>query len=140
MVSALFGADEEVGEDRVRGTGLVRKDFLVEEATPEALAGSCCTWRSRAPAEEPRAPRLDLQAAGELLDRLLLEASPARAGACLVLALMLLRKRRLALVAERGGTLVVRRPKEETTFEVPAPTLTEAEQVELEQEIARLFE
>jgi hypothetical protein len=145
MVSALFGADEEVGEDRVRGSALARKDFLTEEATPEALAGAFCVWRSRAPSEEAKAPRLDLEAAGELLDRLLLErsspgGSTARDGACLTLALLLARKRRLTIVSEREGALVVRRPKEERTFEVPAPTLTEAEEVELEQELARLFE
>jgi hypothetical protein len=139
VVTALYGAEQEVGEDRVRGSGLVRKDFLEEEATPEALAGAYCVWRSRAPAEEARAPRLDLAAASDLLDRLLAEASPARAGACLMLALLLVQKRRLSIVAEKEGALVVRRPKEEATFEVPAPVLTEAEEVELEQELSRLF-
>ena len=139
VVTALYGADEEVGEDRVRGSGLVRKDFFEEEATPEALAGAFCVWRSRAPAEEARAPRLDLTAAGELLDRLLAEGAPSRAGACLTLALLLVQKRRLTLVAEKEGVLVVRRPKETSTFEVPAPPLTEAEEVALEQELARLF-
>jgi hypothetical protein len=140
VVTALYGADEEAGEDRVRGTGLVRKDFLAEEATPQALEGAYCVWRSLAPADEPRAPRLDLAAASELLDRLLAEGAPERAGACLTLALLLIRKRRLALVSERAGVLVVRRPKEQATFDVPAPTLSEAEEVALEQELARLFE
>jgi hypothetical protein len=145
VVTALYAAegsadDDDVGEDRVRGTGLVRKDFLAEEATPQALEGAYCVWRSKAPEEAPRPPRLDLAAAGELLDRLVADGAPARAGACLALALLLVRKRRLAIVSERDGVLVVRKPKEEATFEVPAPVLTEAEEVELERELARLFE
>jgi hypothetical protein len=145
VVTALFAAgaeaqDEDVPEDRVRGAGFVRKDFLAEEATPQALEGAFCVWRSKAPEEAPRAPRLDLAAAQDLLDRLLADGAPERAGACLALALLLVRKRRLAIVSEREGVLVVRRPRETETFEVPAPRLSEAEELELERELSRLFE
>ena len=48
--------------------------------------------------------------------------------------------RRLTLVEQRESSLVARWPKEESTFEVPAPILTEAETESLQQELLRLFE
>ena len=51
VVTALFGADEEISEDKVRGAGFVRKDFLVDDAPPEALdaaiADAYCVWRTK---------------------------------------------------------------------------------------------
>jgi hypothetical protein len=141
VVAALFGEAEETGEDRVRGTGLVRRDWLPEEATPERLAGAYCVWRTRTPppqvAEERR---LDLEMARELLQRLLDEGDASRAPACLALALLLARKRRLNVVAQEPGRLVARWPRETATFEVPAPELTEADAEALEQELRRLFD
>lgn len=141
VVTALFGEEEEVGEDKVRGAGFVRRDYRVEEATPERLAGAYCTWRTRTPPEKPAAQRpLDLSMAREFLQRLLDEADPARAPVGLALALLLMRKRRLNLMRQGDGWLEVRWPNEREVFRVPAPDLTEADTEALEQEIQRLFD
>jgi hypothetical protein len=142
IVTALFGEEEEpAGEDRVRGSGFARRDYLAEEATPERLAGAFCVWRTRTPPARPAAERrLDMGMAREFLQRLLAEAREDRAAVCLALALLLLRKRRLHLVAERAGTLEVRWPRETATFSVPAPVLTEADAERLQQELLRLFD
>jgi hypothetical protein len=145
VVTALFdvkgAGEEDVTDDKVKGTGLARKDFLPEAATPEALAGAFCVWRGKTPPENPtKTLRLDLAMARDLLERLLAQDDPSRGPALLTLALLLIRKRRLALVAEREGRLTCRWPKETSTFDVPAPTITEAEEATLEQELLRLFE
>lgn len=145
IVTALFdvkgGAEDEVSDDKVKGTGLVRKDFLVEAATAEAIAHAFCVWRTKTPPENPsKELRLDLEMARNLLERLLAEEDATRAPAVLTLSLLLIRKRRLHLVSEKEGRLTVRWPKETSTFEVPAPTITEADEATLEQELTRLFE
>src|SRR5262245_16941251 len=90
VVTALFGVDEEVGEDKVKGAGFVRKDFLAEAATPEALAGAFCVWRTKTPPEDPkRPPRLDVGMAREMLERLVAQADPARAAVAMTLAYLL---------------------------------------------------
>ena len=58
----------------------------------------------------------------------------------LALALLLMRKRRLALVTEGPGFLEARWPRETASFRLPAPELTEADAATLEQEIQRLFD
>lgn len=140
VVTALFGEEEEASEDKVRGSGFARRDFLREEATPERLAGAYGVWRTRTPPEKPVSQRpLDLDMAREFLERLLRENDPARAGVAMALALLLARKRRLILVEQQETSLRVHWPKEETVFEVPAPVLTEAEAEQLQQELLRLF-
>jgi hypothetical protein len=141
VVTALFGEEEEAGEDKVRGTGFSRRDFLEEEATPERLEGAYCSWRTRTPSEQPDdARRLDLDMAREFLERLREEDDAQRRPVALALALILVRKRRLRLVAERGEELEVAWPREKATFRVPAPELTEADAEALEQELQRLFD
>jgi hypothetical protein len=141
VVTALFGEEREASEDKVRGTGFVRRDFLRAEATPERLQGAYCVWHTRtAPAVPAHKKPLDLDLAREMLERLLRDADPAKAGVAMALALVLARKRRLTLLEQRPDSLLVRWPKEEASFEVPAPVLTEAETEQLEQELLRLFE
>lgn len=141
IVAALFGEEEETSEDKVKGGGFVRRDFLPAEATPERLAGAYCVWRTRTPSAKPAHQRpLDLELAREFLERLLAEGADQRAGVAMALSLLLVRKRRLTLVEQRENALLVRWPKEEATFEVPAPTLTDAEAEGLQQELLRLFE
>ncbi len=140
VVTALFGTEEEVGEDRVRGTGFVRRDYLAAEATPEVLDGAYCVWRTRTPPASPDAERrLDLDMAREFLERLLADAEEERAPVAFALALILVRKRRLRLVSEGEGALEVAWPRTDATFHVPAPVLTEADTEALEQELRRLF-
>jgi hypothetical protein len=144
VLTALFGAEDDVSEDKVRGTGFVRRDYLVDEVAPEALEAAVrdafCTWRFRTPPATAQPPRLDLGMARSLLERMLAEGDPARAPVVLTLALLLVRKRQLALVAEREGSLVLRWPKTTETFTIAAPVVAEAEVEGLQQELGRLFE
>lgn len=145
ILAALFGEAEEVSEDKVRGAGLVRRDFLVDEVAPADLAraveGAFCTWRTRTPPESPsRQHRLDLGLARELLERMLASPDPERAPVQLTLALLLVRKRQLHLVAERDGALTLRWPKAEDTFTIPSVTVPEADEERLQVELRRLFE
>jgi hypothetical protein len=141
VVCALFGEEEETGEDRVKGTGFVRRDFLEEEATPERLADAYCVWRTRTPPEKPASQRpLDLGMAREFLQRLLDEDDESRAPVALALCLILLRKRRVRLVRQSDEWLEVAWPRERKSFRVPAPVLSEADTEALEQEIQRLFD
>jgi hypothetical protein len=145
ILAALFGEPEEVSEDRVRGPGLVRKDFLVEGNDPAALAAATASaysvWRTRTPPADPAAARrLDLGMARDLLERMVAEGDPARAPVMLTLALLLVRKRQARIVEEKDGLLVLQWPKAEGTFRIPSVVVTEAEEAALEQELARLFE
>ncbi len=145
ILAALFGEAEEVSEDKVRGTGLVRRDYLIEGVLPEDLAkaveGAYCTFRTRTPPADPRHERrLDLGMARELLERMLHEGDPARAPVVMTLALLLVRKRHLHLVSEKDGLLALRWPKGEGTFSIAAVVVTEAEEASLQQELQRLFE
>ena len=145
VVAALFGTDEEVSEDKVKGTGFVRKDFLVDGATPEALdaalGGAFCTWRTKVPSDTgPRTPRLDLGMARDLLERLVRESDPGRAGVAWTLSMLLVRKRQLQLLGEKDGLLTLRWPKSEETFTLASTVVPDAEIEQLEQELSRLFE
>ncbi|HVG93801.1 MAG TPA: hypothetical protein VND21_05105 [Planctomycetota bacterium] len=145
VLAALFGEAEEVSEDKVRGVGLVRKDYLVDEV-PEgdlarAVEGAYCTWRTRTPPENPsHQHRLDLGLARELLDRMRASPDPERAPVQLALALLLVRKRQLHLVSEQEGLLTLRWPKTDDTFTIPAVTVSDAEEAQIQLELQRLFE
>jgi hypothetical protein len=141
VVTALFGEEEEQGEDKVRGTGFQRRDYLAAEATPELLSGAFCVWRTKTPPEQPGARRrLDLDLARDFLLRLLDEGDASRAPVQMALALLLVRKRRLRLVGQGAGWLELAWPREASTFRIPAPTLAEADAEALEQELQRLFD
>jgi hypothetical protein len=140
IVTALFGDDEELGEDRVRGGTFVRRDFLAAEATEERLAGAFCSWHTRTPAAKAEPERrFDLGMATEFLRRLLAEGRDDRAPVCLTLALLLARKRRITIVDQDAESLTCRWPGEKETFPVPAPAIAEAEAETLQQEMMRLF-
>jgi hypothetical protein len=140
VVTALFGEEEEVGEDKVRGAGFVRRDYLAAEATPERLAGAFCLWRTKTPPATAERRRLDLDLAREFLERLIEEDDPARRPVALTLGLLLMRKRRLTLVSEGPEGLEVRWPRDTASFRLPAPDVTEADAEALDQEIQRLFD
>lgn len=140
IITALFGEEEELGEDRVRGSGFLRKDFLVSEATDALLAGAFCRWRTRtAPAQDEEEKRFDLGMAKEFLQRLLAEEREDRAPVCLTLALLLARKRKLAIEDQDAESLTCRWTGEKSTFVVPAPVISEADAEVLQQDIMRLF-
>lgn len=141
VVCALYGEEEETGEDKVKGTGFSRRDYLKTEATPERLEGAFCVWHTRTPPEKPASQQpLDLGMAREFLTRLVAEGAPERAPVGLALALLLIRKRRLRLLAQGEDWLEVVWPREKASFKMPAPVLSEAETEALEQEIRRLFD
>ncbi len=141
IVTALFGEEEEVGEDKVRGTGFLRRDYLASEAEPALLEGAWCIWRTRTPAPRPdEERRLDLDMARQFLERLLGEGRDDRGPVCMTLALLLIRKRKLNLISEKDGVLTARWPRETETFPVPAPEVTEADAEQLQQELQRLFD
>jgi hypothetical protein len=141
IVTALFGEEAETSDDKVKGGGFSRRDFLPDEALPERLLGAYCVWRTRTAPEKPANQRpLDLELAREFLERLLREGEESRAGVAMALALILVRKRRLALVEQGETALRCRWPKEDAVFEVPAPSLTDAEAETLQQELLRLFD
>jgi len=141
IVTALFGQDEEQGEDRVRGAGFIRKDFLPEEATEEALKGAFCTWQTRTPPEKPeKEKRFDLGMAREFLERMLREPQEDRTAVCLTLALLLARKRRLTIVDQGADFLRVRWPKDKEVFTISAPEVSEADAETLQQDLMRLFD
>ena len=140
VMTALFGVEEEVSDDKVRGAGFVRKDFLVDEAEPAALAAAVadayCVWRTKLPPDTgPRIPRLDVAMARDLLERIVLENDPGRAAAAWTLEVP-----REHGVAEKDGILVLRWPKMETTFEVASVVVPDDEMERLEQDLSRLFE
>ena len=141
IVTALFGEEEEQGEDRVRGAGFVRKDFLLAEATDEVLEGAFCTWRTRTPpAKSEPERRFDLGMAREFLERMLREGREDRSAVCLTLALLLARKRRLVILDQGADFLRARWPREKEDFVVPAPEVSEAEAEVLQQDLMRLFD
>ena len=141
VVTALFGQDADTSDDKVKGGGFARRDFLPEEAVPERLVGAYCVWRTRTAPEKPVSQRpLDLALAREFLERLLREGDEQKAGVAMALALLLVRKRRLSLVEQGERSLRCRWPKEDAVFEVPAPDLTDAEAETLQQELLRLFD
>lgn len=192
VVTALFGSEAEDGStapgaaqgsagdvrprgarageegELPRGAGLVRMDFLPDEATPAALEGAFCVWRTRTPpADAAAARRLDLDLARTLLERLLQETgldaeAPAtdeatdeaadeasdepsgdgdpRAAVAFVLALLLARKRRLTIVEELRHSLLARWPREEATFRVPAPPVSAEDADRLQEDLLRLLD
>ncbi len=141
IVTALFGQEDDEAEDSVRGAGFLRKDFLVEEASDEALEGAFCTWRTRTPPEkQEKEKRFDLGMAREFLERMLQEGKDDRASVCLTLALLLARKRRLTILEQGTDHLVARWPKSTDTFRVPAPEVSEADAEVLQQDLMRLFD
>jgi hypothetical protein len=146
IVAALFGLDEEVSDDKVRGAGLVRKDFLVEGNAPDALDAAMkdafCTWHTKTAPENPgKARRLDMGFAKELFERMRAEGDPTRAPVAWTLAMLLLRKKQIRLIAERDGEMELRWPgDDQPSFRVPVVVVTDAEQEALQQELARLFE
>ena len=102
-------------------------------------------WTTRRPAETSKDPILDLMLAREFLVRLAREGDPERGGLLFLLALLLVRKRRIKLLGERheeGGPMMdflVKTEEGEVEVAVPARDLSPEEQSELEGELARLF-
>jgi len=101
-------------------------------------------WVTRRPPETRKGPLLDLSLAREFLFRLVKEDEPERRSVAFVLALLLLRKRRLKLLAQRRegdrSVLSLRAPGGDgEEIEVSAPDPGPEETAEITAELSRLF-
>jgi len=136
FVSAIY-----LGE----GEPFERRDLHL--ACFEAVEGEPYSrWVTTIPEKKTKKPLLDLGLAMEFLLRLVREADPERKKVALVLALLLLRKRRLKFRGERVDEeagrvmdLAVPRKPDDEEFTLPAPELEDSETEEITAELGRLF-
>ncbi len=139
FVSAIWLREPPTDEGAFERKDACPACFEAEEREPFSR------WVTRLPPEKPKGPLLDLGLAREFLLRLVAEADPERRNVTYVLALLLLRKRRLKLLEQRREgdlaimTLRVTGTDEGKEFEVPAPEPTAEETEEITAELSRLF-
>jgi hypothetical protein len=112
------------------------------EAVPEEAYSR---WVTAIPEKKEKKPPLDLGLAKEFLLRLVKEADPEKHKVALVLALLLLRKRRVKLLGERGTDegrvmdLVIPAKSGDLEVPLPAPDLEDSETDEITAQLGRLF-
>jgi hypothetical protein len=129
----------------LEGERLRREDHceacFEEPAEPE---GELLFWRTRHSLDRRARFAVDFEAIEELFLALEGVREPARRELRYLLALLLLRKKRLKLVGVRrqpsGETLCVRRPRRQEEFEVLVFELDSARVSSLQAELARVFE
>jgi hypothetical protein len=117
----------------------VRKDYSTEAWTGPP-AGAFSFWAGRIPVgESRRQPRFDDEMLMECFQRLEGQTDPGRLNFRFVLALLLLRRKRLKLEpAPSGGDpdlLALRCPKTRTLYRVADPRLTDAEMEAVQEEV-----
>jgi hypothetical protein len=117
----------------------VRKDYSTEAWTgpPE---GAFSFWAGRIPVgESRRQPRFDDEMLMECFQRLEDQTDPGRRNFRYVLALLLLRRKRLKLEPSPPGgdpeSLALRCPKTRTLYRVADPRLTDAEMEAVQEEV-----
>jgi hypothetical protein len=137
FVSAIFLAAGDEGTFSRQDLHLPCAESLEEEPFSR--------WVTRIPEKKEKKPLLDLGLAKEFLVRLVREADPERQKVALVLTLLLLRKRRVKVLAERVGDagrvmdLVIPAKEGDLEVELPAPELKSDETEEITAELGRLF-
>ncbi|MGA0287324.1 MAG: hypothetical protein ACO3YY_05390 [Phycisphaerales bacterium] len=139
-------AESEFG-DALPGLGLVRRDYALEAWNDtEVPEGVVCHWRTTVP--EPTAtPRgLDEEVLLELLERLAERDDPAQEPLRLVVALVLLRRRRLRLIDRIGQGederwVLEHRSKDAAawTVEVAARAVGDADAGDVAESLGELF-
>jgi len=135
FVSAIY-----LGE----GEHFERRDLHLD-CFGEAADEPYSRWVTAIPEKKEKKPLLDLGLAKEFLLRLVKDADPEKRKVALVLALLLLRKRRLKFVGERGSAdgpimdLVIPTKTEDVAVALPAPELKSDETEEITAELGRLF-
>jgi len=106
--------------------------------------GELLFWRTRHALDRRTRFAVDFEAIEELFLALDGRREPARAELRYLLALLLLRKKRLKLVGVRRGpsgeTFCLRRPRRQEEFEVPVFELDSERALALKAELARVFE
>jgi hypothetical protein len=144
FISAIFLAEDGDLDDEVQ-------TFQRLDACPACFekleVDAYSRWLTRRPEEGAPKPLLDLGMARDFLVRLCREADPEREGLAYILALLLLRKRRVKLVTQRveeGVTvmdLTVKTGEGDEVEEITMPVreLTEEETAGIEAELGRLF-
>jgi len=145
MAALCEPSAEEQGD---AGTvGLIRRDYSLGAWEQGPMPqGVVCFWRTVVPESARPATRLDEGVLLELLERLSEEADPRRERLRLVLALVLLRRRRLRLVdrrttsGEERWTLEHRGGEGEAwTVEVAAPRMSEEDSRAVADELGALL-
>jgi hypothetical protein len=137
FVSAIFLAGTEEGAFSRRDLHLACAETLEDEPYSR--------WVTSIPEKKEKKPLLDLGLAMEFLVRLVREADPERKKVALVLTLLLLRKRRVKVLAERVGDegrvmdLLIPAKEGDLEVELPAPELKAEETEEITRELGRLF-
>jgi len=121
----------------------VREDISLE-AWQGPPADAFSFWLCKAPAkDQPRKVIYDDGMLLECFDRLAQEHDPAKIRFRYVLALLLVRRKRLRLVdAERVGgreVLILEDPRRRVRYRVPHPGLSEGELAEVENEVVQLL-
>jgi hypothetical protein len=134
-VSALYEA----------GPSFERRDWCDACFQDGARRGSPYSWWSApVPEPEPKKAVFDLGVAREFLQRLLRDEDPSRASLRWLLALLLMRKKAIAVegTEERDGreVMTVRFPPSDDVHEIVAVEIDEAETERLREELGRLFQ
>ena len=121
------------------GARFVRQDFAAEawDAPPP---GAFAAWQGKVPPrEKPRKPTIDDEVLVECLARLEDDPTPEKASFRYVLALLLMRRKRLRLEEEAGGVLRLRCPKTGATYLVPDPALSDGELEAAQDDVFRVL-
>jgi hypothetical protein len=101
-------------------------------------------WTADVPEPQTRKAVFDQGVARDFLIRLIRENADARASLRYLLCLLLMRKRAVRVVEQRGGagaeTMVFTIPPDEDVHEIACPEIDEAEAESLREELGRLFD
>lgn len=148
MRCALTGRELKPGERiysvlMVEGNRLIRRDYA-NEAWSGTPAGSFSFWQSKVPTgHKPKKPSIDDEVLVECLGRLEDDPTPQKMSFRYVLALLLIRRKRLRLeqtVTEaRQEIMRLRCPKTGTTYNVVDPRLSDSELEAAQDDVFRVL-
>ncbi|MHC5209753.1 MAG: hypothetical protein ACYTG2_03445 [Planctomycetota bacterium] len=139
----LLPGDPVTSSIRLAAEGPERKDLCAScgEAVPSE--GELFYWRRVLPESAQRRPVVDYAMLREIFSRLLQREQASYQRLAYLVALVLIRKRHLRLVAfearEGREVMLVRRAAGHPTVEVPAPYLGPEEMVEVRDQLTRLM-
>lgn len=128
---------------RESGGRFSRQDYAAEAWTG-APADAFSFWVSRVPlAEEAKKPRIDDEQLLDCLRRLQGDTQPARAQFAYVVALLLLRRKRLKFESSRveAGQEILRFscPRSRDTYEAVNPNLSDEDMAQVQEEVFRVL-
>lgn len=122
---------------------IIRKDYAHESWTGPPV-GAVGFWAGRVPPPEgPSRPRVDDESLLECFERLQDQSDPERIRFRYVVALLLMRRKRLRFEESRrdgeAETLILRCQRTRTAYEVPNPGLTAEEMAKAQADVLRLL-